>query len=96
MADSDLSKQAGLVIESLQALTNSRSGLAKIRRQLLNIKIPPTPQNLGKDVNSSDTFISAIEARSTMDYRFSSDFHQPHTLFYVPGTGSINPEYSKF
>ena len=98
MTDTELFKQVDFVLESVQALSNRRSGLLSIRRQLLKIRKPTTFKNQEMASIIADMLIDiyAPSVRRTMDYQPGTDFHEAHDMFHIPGSGSKNPEYSNF
>lgn len=104
MADSDLFKQVDFVVESVQALRNRRSGLLRIRQQLLKVRKPTTFKNQEMASIIADMFVDTFtfadmytsSVRRTMDYQPGTDFHEAHDMFHIPGSGSKNPEYSNF
>lgn len=102
MADSELFKQVDFVLESVQALNNRRSGLLRIRHQLLKVRKPTLFQNQEMASIIADILIDTFSdihtssARKTMDYQPGTDFHEAHDMFHIPGSGSKNPEYNNF
>jgi hypothetical protein len=93
MADTELFKKSDLVVECVQALATNRSGLLKIRKQLLKAKSSSSSHTEGGGIISR---FADMLGRSSMNYTPGTDSHEPRTMVYRPDADNVNPALHNF
>jgi hypothetical protein len=94
MADTELFKKSDLVVECVQALATNRSGLLKIRKQLLKVKSSSSSNAEGGGIISR--FADMLGRSSNMNYIPGTDSHEPHTMVYRLDADNVNPALHNF